>query len=140
MSTALFPVFTPNKLYDVAPPFVDAAQRRTAWRNRKVLARTLLVFLGGFILMLEPVSLRTLGQASFFAGIVTVMLPPMFPVQVFLVAALTLVIGQLLGWAWGCAAMAAALRARDQVLLTSQVQRAQAGCARLLSVDGPPRP
>ncbi|BGP43100.1 hypothetical protein JCM10449v2_007124 [Rhodotorula kratochvilovae] len=95
----------------------------------------MLVFMGGFILMLEPTSLRVLGQASFFAGIVTVMLPPMFPVQMFLMAAATLVVGQCLGWAWGCAAMAAALRARDQVLLVSQVQRARAGIAGATNPD-----
>ncbi|GAA5854342.1 hypothetical protein JCM9279_004726 [Rhodotorula babjevae] len=132
---ALFPAFLPNPLYDTAPPFVAAAHRRSAWRNRKVLVRTVIVFLGGTVLMLERTSLQVLGNASFFAGIVTVMLPPMFPVQIFLLAATTLVMGQLLGWAWGCAAMAASLRARDQVLLLSQVQRAQAGIAGATNPD-----
>ncbi|KPV71578.1 uncharacterized protein RHOBADRAFT_31005 [Rhodotorula graminis WP1] len=95
----------------------------------------MLVFLGGFVLMLERASLQVLGNASFFAGIVTVMLPPMFAPQVFLLAAATLVVGQCIGWAWGCAAMVASLRARDQVLLLSQVQRAQAGIAGATNPD-----
>ncbi|KAL5631613.1 hypothetical protein ACGC1H_007212 [Rhizoctonia solani] len=37
--------------------------------------------------------------------------------QMYFFAMLTLMIGCLLGWAWGSAAMAAALQARDQVLL-----------------------
>jgi len=46
-----------------------------------------------------------------------------------------LVIGMLLGWAWGSAAMAAALRARSQVLLASSVQRVTAGLAGATNPD-----
>lgn len=46
-----------------------------------------------------------------------------------------LVIGMLLGWAWGSAAMAAALRARSQVLLASSVQRVTAGVAGATNPD-----
>ena len=48
-------------------------------------------------------------------------------VGLFLIAMLTMVIGIAMGWAWGAAAMAAGLRARNQVLLQEQVQREQAG-------------
>ncbi|GJN93345.1 hypothetical protein Rhopal_006398-T1 [Rhodotorula paludigena] len=95
----------------------------------------MLVFLGSFVLMLEPASLQVLGQASFFSMIVAVMLPPTFAVQLFIFIAATLVVGQCLGWAWGCAAMAASLRARDVVLAASQVQRAQAGVAGATNPD-----
>lgn len=37
---------------------------------------------------------------------------------------LTLILGLMVAWAWGAAAMASALRARDQILLTDQITRA----------------
>jgi hypothetical protein len=40
-------------------------------------------------------------------------------------AILTLVVGMCLGWAWGAAAMASALRARSAILLASSYTRAQ---------------
>jgi hypothetical protein len=48
-------------------------------------------------------------------------------VGLFLIAMITMLIGIGLGWAWGAAAMAAGLQARNQVLLQSQLQREQAG-------------
>ncbi len=49
------------------------------------------------------------------------------PFFLFLLAFGMLAIGALLGWAWGCAAMAAANRARSQPLLQSAIQRVQSG-------------
>jgi hypothetical protein len=89
----------------------------------------MLVLLASLILVLNKSSLTVLGQASFFGMIVSVMLPPTFPAQVFLLVASMLVLGMCFGWAWGCAAMAAALKARDRVLLASSLQRVQAGYA-----------
>jgi hypothetical protein len=54
------------------------------------------------------------------------MLPPSMALSVYIFAFMTLVIGMCFGWAWGCAAMASALRARSQVLLQQEVQREQA--------------
>lgn len=48
------------------------------------------------------------------------------PLTLFILAGLTLGVGMLLGWAWGAAAMAAALKARSQTLLNTQLQLAQA--------------
>jgi hypothetical protein len=53
------------------------------------------------------------------------MLPPYMAFSVFVFAILTLVVGMCLGWAWGVAGMAAALRARSVILLASQYTRAQ---------------
>ncbi|KAF4566563.1 hypothetical protein EYR36_011994 [Pleurotus pulmonarius] len=58
--------------------------------------------------------------------ILAIMLPPSMPLTLFILAGLTLGIGMLLGWAWGAAAMAAALKARSQALLNTQLQLAQA--------------
>ena len=51
------------------------------------------------------------------------MLPPSMALSVYFFAFMTLVVGMCMGWAWGCAAMAAGLRARSQTLLASAVQR-----------------
>lgn len=69
--------------------------------------------------------LETAGQAAFFTAILSIMLPPYMAFSVFVFAILTLVVGMCLGWAWGVAGMAAALRARSVTLLASQYTRAQ---------------
>lgn len=57
------------------------------------------------------------------------MLPPSMALSLFIFAMLTLIIGICFGWAWGCAAMAAGLRARDQVLLQQQITTTRSGYA-----------
>ncbi|BGP57915.1 hypothetical protein JCM8202v2_005569 [Rhodotorula sphaerocarpa] len=126
---AFFPVFQPSVLYGAPPAFIVEGNDRSKWRARKIFIRTAIVFLGNMILMLEESSLRVLGNAAFFGLIVSAMLPPMFPVQLFLIVSGMLVLGMCLGWAWSCAAMAAALRARSQVLLAQQVQTARTSIA-----------
>lgn len=81
------------------------------------------------ILLLPDRSLQTLGQAAFFVCMVTVFLPANLPVFPWLIANGMIVVGACLGWAIGCAAMAAALRARNSDLLRSQLQRVQASVA-----------
>ncbi|GAA6009109.1 hypothetical protein JCM11491_005752 [Sporobolomyces phaffii] len=127
---ALFPHNGPNPIYRSGlPAFITDASARSKWQNRKHLFRCSLVTLSCFILLLEPKSLHVLGQAAFFAALVSCFLPPTFPVMLLLIVSAMLVIGMLIGWAWGSAAMAAALRARSQVVLRSSVQRVTAGIA-----------
>lgn len=57
-------------------------------------------------------------------------------VSIFLFANLTIVVGCCLGWAWGAAGMAAALRARDQVFLAQQLQRTQSDVAGATNPEG----
>lgn len=73
--------------------------------------------------MIPQSSLLVLGQAAFFASMLTFMVPTNMPLSIFVLANLMIVVGSCLGWAWGCAAMAAALRARDQVLVQQQIQK-----------------
>jgi hypothetical protein len=54
------------------------------------------------------------------------MFPPSLPFSIYFVASLTLILGMCLGWAWGCAAMAAGLAARNQVLSAAEIQTAEA--------------
>ena len=55
------------------------------------------------------------------------MLPPYMALSIYLFALTILLVGLAFGWAWGVAAMAAGLRARDQVLYAQQLQTQEAG-------------
>ncbi|KAH9896908.1 hypothetical protein C8Q73DRAFT_642067 [Cubamyces lactineus] len=85
--------------------------------------------------MLPNKSLATLGNTAFFALLVSVMVPPNMPYQVFMFAITTVVLGLALGWALACAGMAAALAARDQTLLKETLQRTAASAAGLANPD-----
>ncbi|KAF9031494.1 hypothetical protein BDZ89DRAFT_1063889 [Hymenopellis radicata] len=76
-----------------------------------------------------------LGQAAFFTGILAVMLPPSFAISLFIMAASTLIVGMCLGWAWACAATAAAISVRDRALLSRQMQEVQASLVDGVSVQ-----
>lgn len=77
------------------------------------------------VLMVDKKTSLNMGQASFFAAIICVMLPPSLPLSLFVVAALTLMIGMLVGWAWGAAAMAASASVRNQALIVQQQRKLQ---------------
>ncbi|CAE6413891.1 unnamed protein product [Rhizoctonia solani] len=70
-----------------------------------------------------------MGNAAFFAVLASFMIPPSMALQMYFFAMLTLMVGCLLGWAWGSAAMAAALQARDKVLLSRVLLSAQQAAA-----------
>ena len=55
----------------------------------------------------------------------SMMVPPAIPVQVYFYAMTLMMLGCLVGWAWGCAAMKAALTVRNQVLLLSEIKKVQ---------------
>jgi len=93
--------------------------------------------------MMTTKTSNVMGQAAFFSvyvhksrplgwsliydiRIVGVMLPPSLPLSVFFAAITTLLIGMLLGWALGNAAMASALSVRSATLLAQQQQNFKA--------------
>ncbi|KDQ30176.1 hypothetical protein PLEOSDRAFT_1111192 [Pleurotus ostreatus PC15] len=100
-----------------------ALKSRRKW---KTFIRCTLVLVATLVLLVDDATLQSMGQAGFFAAILAIMLPPSMPLTLFILANMTLVIGMLLGWACGAAAMAAALKARSQTLLIAQLQSAQA--------------
>ncbi|WWC86360.1 uncharacterized protein L201_001235 [Kwoniella dendrophila CBS 6074] len=104
--------------------FTPSLTDRRQWKN---FTRCMITTLGAMVPMLAQNSLNKIGQAAFFGALLSQMLPPYMALSVYLFALLTLIIGLCFGWAWGCAAMASALRARDQVLYASQVRREQSG-------------
>ncbi|KAK8866031.1 hypothetical protein IAR55_001182 [Kwoniella newhampshirensis] len=105
---------------------------RRQWKN---FTRCMIVTLATMVLMLCQTTLNVLGQAAFFGALVSQMLPPYMTLSVYLFALLILVVGMCFGWAWGVAAMAAALRARDQTLLAREVQTQRAGYDTNANID-----
>ncbi|KJA27441.1 hypothetical protein HYPSUDRAFT_131287 [Hypholoma sublateritium FD-334 SS-4] len=109
----------------------DAAPGPFAWvnlafksrRTMKTWIRCCAAFAATAILLVSRKTSDTMGQAAFFSLLVAVILPPSLALSVFLVAAITLLIGMLLGWAWGNAAMASALAARSSTLLMQQKEK-----------------
>ncbi|KAJ7159965.1 hypothetical protein C8R43DRAFT_993969 [Mycena crocata] len=96
-------------------------------RTLKTWARCVLVVAAAMVLLVDHATLTTMGQAGFFAAIVAVLLPPSLALSVFTIASLTLIIGMLLGWAWGAACMAAGLAVQDKALLATRQAAAQQG-------------
>ncbi|SCV69224.1 BQ2448_2244 [Microbotryum intermedium] len=130
-SFALFPAPKPPG----TPTLLVQNHDRAKWRAWKSLARGALVLLGTFILVLEPKSLTRLGNAAFFGSIVAIMIPASLPVMMIVLVGFLLVFGMFLGWAWSCAAMAAAARARSQVLLASEVESFRVANANAQNID-----
>lgn len=133
-----------SRLEDALPPWI--ANNLKSWNSWKIVIRCWIAMWVAFILILPNRSLAVLGNAAFFAAFILLMIPPMFPVQVnldvticlpieymlkcinkqmYFFATSTLLLGCLCGWAWGCAAMAAANRARNKTVLAAQYKQEQ---------------
>ncbi|PCH37055.1 hypothetical protein WOLCODRAFT_140699 [Wolfiporia cocos MD-104 SS10] len=118
---------------DKLPAWVSTNLRsRRSW---KTLVRCWIASWVSFVIILPDKSLRTLGNAAFFALIGSMIMPPNMPIQMFLFAMMTLVIGLCLGWAFGAAAMRAALAVRNEVLVRQTLQKVQQSAAGLADPD-----
>ncbi|TFK67683.1 hypothetical protein BDN72DRAFT_87052 [Pluteus cervinus] len=95
-------------------------------RTVKTWIRCCVVMAATLVLIVNKRTLGTMGQSGFFVALVPVMLPPSLALSLFILAAFILLLGMLVGWAWGAAAMAAGLAVRSQDLLAHQKQVAQA--------------
>ncbi|KAJ7447940.1 hypothetical protein B0H11DRAFT_351668 [Mycena galericulata] len=101
-----------------------------ALRNRRTLktfVRCVLTTAATLVLLVDKVTLNSMGQAGFFSAIVSILLPPSMALSMFAFASITLLLGMLLGWAWGAAAMAAALSVQDKTLLAARFAQAEKG-------------
>ncbi|KAJ7730484.1 hypothetical protein DFH07DRAFT_993871 [Mycena maculata] len=96
-------------------------------RTLKTWLRCVLVTAATLVLLFDDATLATMGQAGFFAAIISVMLPPSLALSMFTFASIILLLGMLLGWAWGAATMAAALSVQDKALLAAREAAAQKG-------------
>ncbi|KAF7318664.1 hypothetical protein HMN09_00378100 [Mycena chlorophos] len=106
---------TPTGFFSWIKPAI--AKRRTL----KTWTRCALALAGGLVLLVDDATLKSMGQAGFFASLVAMLLPPSMALSLFIMAAFTMLFGMLLGWAWGNAAMAAALHVQDKALLAQRV-------------------
>ncbi|KAG8732844.1 hypothetical protein FRC10_000576 [Ceratobasidium sp. 414] len=123
----------PPKPKNFIPEWVaKAAFQKRSW---KLLTRCWVASWVCFILILPDKTLRAMGNAAFFASIAGFIAPPAMPFQLYFFAMLTLMIGCLLGWAWGSAGMAASLSARDQLLLKSTLRATQQAAANQANPD-----
>ncbi|THH31626.1 hypothetical protein EUX98_g2549 [Antrodiella citrinella] len=82
-----------------------------------------------FVLLLPEKSANTLGFAGFFAMMSSVIIPASFPLQFFFFLISTMLIGMLLGWGFGAAAMRAALAARNQLVAKQTLENVMQGLA-----------
>ncbi|KAF7340394.1 hypothetical protein MVEN_01958900 [Mycena venus] len=99
-----------------------------AVRNKRMLktwVRCVLASAATVVLLVDKATLTTMGQAGFFATIVSVLLPPSFALSIFMLVSVILLSGMLVGWAWGAACMAAALSVQDKTLLATRLAAAQ---------------
>ncbi|KAE8404359.1 hypothetical protein BDV37DRAFT_294023 [Aspergillus pseudonomiae] len=69
------------------------------------------IWVASLLIFITP-SLTSIGTATFFASMVLLILPPSGIVFIYLLGALTLIIGMCLAWAWGVITMKAAFAAR----------------------------
>ncbi|KZT71069.1 hypothetical protein DAEQUDRAFT_724415 [Daedalea quercina L-15889] len=115
------------------PPWISTNMRSS--RSLKMLARCWVASWVGFIILLPHASLNTLGNTAFFALLASLMAPPNMPLQLFVFAVLTIIVGLCLGWALGAAGMAAALAARSQLLLRSELEKVEQSIAGLADPD-----
>ncbi|KAI0746793.1 hypothetical protein C8Q80DRAFT_1220068 [Daedaleopsis nitida] len=120
-SSRLPPESKGNTFWDKLPPWISSNVR--SWKSWKVLLRCWVVTWVCFVIMLPDKSLTTLGNTAFFSLLLSIMLPPNMPVQLFMIVMTTLVLGVALGWAISCAAMKAALTVRDQTLVQQTLQK-----------------
>ncbi|KAK0384683.1 hypothetical protein NLU13_7161 [Sarocladium strictum] len=78
----------------------------------KVFARCWLAAWASMLLIFIQPSLEHIGSAAFFGTIVLFIVPPTGTVLIYLLAAMTLLLGMCLAWVWGLLTMKAAFAAR----------------------------
>lgn len=76
------------------------------------------------LIFIQP-ALNNIGLATFFASLVLFIVPPASILFVYLLAALSLLLGMCLAWAWGLLMMKAALAARPEAETEQTLQALQ---------------
>ncbi|KAH8103409.1 hypothetical protein BXZ70DRAFT_728472 [Cristinia sonorae] len=118
---------------DKLPPWVSDNLRSP--RSWKTFLRCWVATWISFVLMLPDKSANTLGFAGFFAMLTSVIIPAMFPLQFYFFLISTMLIGMLIGWGFGAAAMRAGLAVRNQVVARNTLEKEMAGIAGLSNPD-----
>ena len=104
-----------TNLKDKVPPWI---KDNLHFEPLKPVIRGAIVFWVSSIFLLDNTTLAWVGQATFFMLILSLLVPATDSPIGFLFSILLAMFGQLFGWAWGCAAMAAATAARNKVYLS----------------------
>ncbi|KAF5353705.1 hypothetical protein D9758_008696 [Tetrapyrgos nigripes] len=112
-----------TKLTSALPPWVTTNLQNP--RSLKTWLRCWLAAWVGIVIFLPHKSLNTLGASAFFSMLSAFFLPPNIPVQLFVFMISTMLIGILLGWGVGAAAMRAASAVRSQALLQAATLQLQ---------------
>lgn len=94
-------------------------------RDLKVLFRCWVALWVSSLLMFIGPALHSIGIATFFGPLLLYIVPPTGIVFVYLMGALSLLLGMCLAWAWGLLTMKAALAARPDSQAAARVQQLQ---------------
>ncbi|KAI0041578.1 hypothetical protein FA95DRAFT_677065 [Auriscalpium vulgare] len=123
MRGATVPTSPKPSLWSYIPPWI--ANNIRSPKSRKVLFRCWLASWAAYILILPHNTLKVMGNAAYFGFLASQFLPPYIPIQLFLIAISTMMIGVLMGWGFGAAGMRVGLAVRNQVFLQSQLEKDQ---------------
>lgn len=88
------------------------------------------------LLMFINPSLQSIGLATFFGALLLFIVPPAGILFVYLIAALSLLFGMCLAWAWGLITMKAALAARPEAETQKLVEELQIQAAKKAQETG----
>ncbi|KAJ5272600.1 hypothetical protein N7478_007725 [Penicillium angulare] len=109
-------------------PTIKTARKLPGWldhfnaRDLKVFFRcAVAAWVASLLIFINP-SLDTIGTATFFSTLVLFMVPPSGIVFIFILGALTLILGMATGWVWGVISMKAAMAARPAAETQARLQ------------------
>ncbi|KEY72209.1 hypothetical protein S7711_00210 [Stachybotrys chartarum IBT 7711] len=105
-------------------------------RDLKILARCWVAVWVAFLCVFVHPVLLELGQAAFFAALLLMIVPPASILCVYLLAALTLLLGMCLAWCWGLLTMKAAMAARPAAETSALLQQLQTQAAEAAQRSG----
>ena len=107
-------------------------------RELKVVFRCwVATWVATLIIFIHPV-LSSIGQATFLAALVTYIAPPASILFVYLLAALSLLLGMCLAWAWGLLTMKAAFAVRSDSAFQLRLQALQQAAGAAAQQSGLP--
>ncbi|PYH47060.1 uncharacterized protein BP01DRAFT_421952 [Aspergillus saccharolyticus JOP 1030-1] len=114
------------------PPFLDHFNAR----DLKILFRCWVAAWVACLLFVISPSLSSLGQATFFACLVSLILPPSSVIFIHLLGAISLYLGVCLAWAWGVITMKAAYAARPSADTQAQLLALEQTAAQQANATG----
>ncbi|EEU36673.1 uncharacterized protein NECHADRAFT_72672 [Fusarium vanettenii 77-13-4] len=93
------------------------------------------VWISMLLIFIDP-ALQSIGLASFLAAILLFIVPPASILFVYLLAALSLLLGMCLAWAWGLLTMKAAFAARPDLTIHTRLATLQEQAVAAAKISG----